>query len=70
MLKIRFNKGFVYVFFQGLFLSSFFFKDLFIFYVYSILSILPACMLGGQKRAPDLTTDGCEPAYGCWELNS
>ncbi|CAO2605396.1 hypothetical protein LEMLEM_LOCUS12441, partial [Lemmus lemmus] len=25
---------------------------------------------GGQKRAPDLITDGCEPPCGCWELNS
>ena len=24
----------------------------------------------GQKRDPDLITDGCEPACGCWELNS
>ena len=24
----------------------------------------------GQKRAPDLFTDGCEPPCGCWELNS
>ena len=24
----------------------------------------------GQKRAPDLITDGCEPPCGCWELNS
>ncbi|CAO2611376.1 hypothetical protein LEMLEM_LOCUS15124, partial [Lemmus lemmus] len=24
----------------------------------------------GQKRAPDPITDGCEPPYGCWELNS
>ena len=23
-----------------------------------------------QKRAPDLTTDGCEPSCGYWELNS
>jgi hypothetical protein len=23
-----------------------------------------------QKRASDLITDGCEPPYGCWELNS
>ena len=27
-------------------------------------------MLAGQKRAPDLITDGCEPPCGCWELNS
>ncbi|XP_038173608.1 zinc finger protein 426-like isoform X5 [Arvicola amphibius] len=25
---------------------------------------------GGQKRAPDLITGGCEPPSGCWELNS
>ncbi|KAM7325511.1 hypothetical protein ACRRTK_015764 [Alexandromys fortis] len=24
----------------------------------------------GQKRAPDLITDGCEPPCGCRELNS
>ena len=27
-------------------------------------------MPAGQKRAPDLTTDGCEPPCGCRELNS
>ena len=27
-------------------------------------------MPAGQKRAPDLITDGCEPPCGCWELNS
>ena len=27
-------------------------------------------MSAGQKRAPDLVTDGCEPPCGCWELNS
>ena len=29
-----------------------------------------ACMPEGQKRAPDLTVDGCELPCGCWELNS
>ena len=24
----------------------------------------------GQKGAPDLITDGCEPLCGSWELNS
>ena len=24
----------------------------------------------GQKRAPELITDGCEPPCGCWESNS
>ena len=23
-----------------------------------------------QKRTSDLITDGCEPPYGCWDLNS
>ena len=27
-------------------------------------------MSTGQKKAPDLITDGCEPPCGCWELNS
>ena len=27
-------------------------------------------MSAGQKRAPDLIKDGCEPPCGCWELNS
>ncbi|XP_049984502.1 cytochrome b-c1 complex subunit 7-like [Alexandromys fortis] len=27
-------------------------------------------MPAGQKRAPDLITNGCEPPCGCWELNS
>ena len=40
---------------------------LFIYYVYNILSV---CMPAGQKRAPDLITDGCEPPCGGWELNS
>ena len=38
------------------------FKKIFIYYVYNIPE--------GQKRAPDLITDGCEPPCGCWELNS
>ncbi len=27
-------------------------------------------MSAGQKRAPDLFTDGCEPPCGCRELSS
>ena len=27
-------------------------------------------MPAGQKRAPDLKTDGCESPSGSWELNS
>jgi hypothetical protein len=41
--------------------------DLLIYYGYSIL---PVHMLAGQKRAPDLITDGYELPCGCWELNS
>jgi len=33
-------------------------------------SILPAYVTAGQKKAPDLITDGCEPPCGCWDLNS
>ena len=40
---------------------------LFIYFVYSVLS---ACVPTGQKRAPDLITDGYESPCGCWELNS
>jgi len=29
---------------------------------------LPPYRSAGQKRAPDLIVDGCEPPYGCWEL--
>ena len=46
--------------------SSFSFKGLF-YYVYSVL---PACIPGGQKRAPDLIWDGCESPCSCWGLNS
>ena len=44
-----------------------FFKDLLIYYVYNIL---PACMPARQSRAPDLSTDGCEPSCGCRDSNS
>ena len=29
-----------------------------------------SCLQTHQKRAPDHITDGCEPPYGRWELNS
>jgi hypothetical protein len=38
--------------------------------IYILKLILPACMPAGQKWAPDLSIDGCEPLCGCWELNS
>ena len=44
---------------KGLFFNIY----LFVYDVYSILS-------AGQKRAPGLITDGCEPPCGRWELNS
>ena len=42
---------------------SFFNKELFIIYI-----VLSACISEGQKREPDLITDGCEPQCGCGEL--
>jgi len=44
----------------------FFFKDLFIYYIYKYTVAVQT----HQKRASDLITDGCEPPCGCWELNS
>ena len=44
-----------------------YFYKRFIYYVYSIL---PACMLARQKRAPDFIIGGCELPCDCWELNS
>jgi hypothetical protein len=43
-----------------------FFKDLFIYYIWVHCS----CFQTHWKRASDLTTDGCEPPCGCWDLNS
>ena len=44
---------------------SLFFKDLFIYYVHSVLLV---CIPAGQKRGPDLITDGSEPpvVVGSW----
>jgi hypothetical protein len=44
------------------------FITLFLFYL--CISALSTCMLAYQKRASDPITDACEPACGCWELNS
>jgi len=49
------------------FMMSLFLK---IYLFYFMYSILPAYVTAGQKKAPDLITDGCEPPCGCWELNS
>jgi len=50
------------------FFFFFFLKHLFI--MYTSYCFLPAYTPAGQKRAPDLIIDGCEPPCGCWELNS
>lgn len=39
-----------------------FFKDLFLYYEFHGL---PACVPEGQKGAPDLSTNHCEPPRGC-----
>jgi hypothetical protein len=41
------------------------FKEVFSTFIYYVYNILPACILAGQKRAPDLIIDGYEPPYGC-----
>ena len=48
--------------------DSFFFFSLksYLFTIYYIYSVLPAC----QKGAPDIIMNICGPPYGCWELNS
>jgi hypothetical protein len=46
-------------------------KDLFI-YLFVCLFIWwvhCSCLQTHQKRASDPITDGCEPQFGCWELN-
>jgi hypothetical protein len=48
------------------FLSFFFFKDLFIYF----MKVHCNCLETLQKRAPNLVMDGCEPPCGCWDLNS
>ncbi|KAM7325843.1 hypothetical protein ACRRTK_014321 [Alexandromys fortis] len=45
-------------------------EPLFFLFIYYVCNILSVCIPSGQKRAPDLITDGCEPPCGCWELNS
>ena len=38
-------------------------------FTYCVYCILLTCMPSGQKRAPDLITDSCEPPCGCQKLN-
>ena len=47
-----------------------FFFNFFRFYLFIMYTTFLPCMPAGQKRAPDLIIDGCEPPCGCWELNS
>lgn len=37
--------------------------------IYLFISILPAFMPPGQKKAPGLIIDDYESPYGCWKLN-
>ena len=48
------------------FLSFSFFRFIYLFYVYEYNVIV----FRYQKRASDPIIGGCEPPYGCWELNS
>lgn len=46
-------------------------KHNFAYFIYFMhMSIVSACMTLCQKIASDPTSDGREPPYGCWELNS
>jgi hypothetical protein len=40
------------------------------FFVFMYMSALAACTPPCQKMASAPITDGCEPPYSCWELNS
>jgi hypothetical protein len=48
-------------------LFIFFQRFIYLFYVYEYTIAL---FRHHKKRALDTITDGCEPPYGCWELNS
>lgn len=52
------------------FAGGLWFLFLFLFSKFILYGVLSACVPAGQKRPPDLITDGCEPNFGCWELHS
>jgi hypothetical protein len=43
---------------------------LFIYLFICCMQVHCSCLQTLQKRASDLITDGCEPPWGCWALNS
>lgn len=48
--------------------SFFFFKKIFTYFMWRIA--LSVCIPTCQKKASDLTPDGCEPPCGCWNLSN
>ena len=49
---------------------GYFLKKIYLLIYFMYTSTLCPCLQTHQKRASDLTTDGCGPSCGCWELNS
>jgi hypothetical protein len=47
-----------------------FFLIFFFYYLFIVFWVHCNCLQRHQKRAPNPTSDGCEPPCGCWELNS
>jgi hypothetical protein len=43
---------------------------IFFFNIYLLIISALTVAVFNQKRVSDLITDGCEPPYGCWDLNS
>jgi hypothetical protein len=57
-------------FFLSFFLSFLSFLLFFLKIYLFIICKYTVAVFKHQKRASDLITDGCEPLYGCWDLNS
>ena len=47
-------------------MNVFYFKKMIKILMYIIMMQCSACI----PEEPDLIIDGCEPPFGCWELNS
>jgi hypothetical protein len=45
-------------------------KKIFKRFIYCYMYVHCSCLQAHEERASDLITDGCEPPYGCWDLNS
>ena len=57
-----------YILFLTFFIYFIFYRTY--FFIVIIITVHCSCLHTHQKRASDHITDGSEPPYGCWELNS